>query len=87
VLLLLLLLLLPRGGCCRGERVHVWADLSIARICRWKRGVSLVQSGLRSRVLWHGVMPTFTLVMGNGRVLGECGERAGRVAWRNEGRI
>ncbi len=50
-------------------------------------GTHLVQCGLRSRVLWHGVMPTFTLVMGNGRVLGECGERAGRVAWRNEGRI
>jgi hypothetical protein len=50
-------------------------------------GTHLVQCGLRSRVLWHGVMPTFTLVMGNGRILGECGERAGRVAWRNEGRI
>jgi len=42
VLLLLLLLLLSRCG-CRGERVHIRADLSIVGICRGERGGSLAR--------------------------------------------
>lgn len=102
----LLLLVLLRGG-CRGERAHVWAEVSIAGIWRAERGISLarepmrsgtiahrvlvgthlVQCGLRhSRDVLSGVMPTFTLIMGNGRVLGECG-KCGCMACRDEGRV
>jgi len=50
-------------------------------------GTHLVQCGLRHRRdVLSGVMPTFTLIMGNGRVLGECGKR-GIMTCGGEGRV
>ena len=50
-------------------------------------GTHLVQCGLRHRRdVLSGVMPTFTLIMGNGRVLGVCGKCA-CVGCRGEGRV
>lgn len=86
MLVLVLVLMLLCGG-CRGERVHIWPEVSIAGIWRVERGISLVQCGLRHRRgVLSGVMPTFTLIMGNGRVLGVCGKR-GIVTCGGEGRV
>jgi len=50
-------------------------------------GTHLVQCGLRHRRdVLSGVMPTFTLIMGNGRMLGECGKRS-IVICGGEGRV
>jgi hypothetical protein len=46
-------------------------------------GTYLVPCRSRIRVLGHAVMPTFTLVVGNDRILDECGKRAS-VAGRGE---
>jgi len=98
-------LVLLRGG-CRGERVHIWPEVSIAGIWSTERGISLARKPMRSGIIAHrvsagthlvqyglrhgrdvlsGVMPAFTLILGNGRVLGECGKRGCVVC--GEGRV
>jgi len=47
-------------------------------------GTHLAQRRMRRRVLWHEVMPTFTLVRGNGRKRAKCGD-SWYCAWCSHG--
>ena len=47
-------------------------------------GTYLAQRRVRRRILWHEVMPTSTLVRGNGRKRGKCGDSS-YCAWRRDG--
>jgi hypothetical protein len=47
-------------------------------------GTHLAQPRVRRRILWNEVMPTSTLVRGNGRERGKCGDSC-CWAWRRDG--